>query len=95
MGKALKSITDTVIELEESFPHKVRREAETWALMEEISDALGVRWGAVKLGGYWIIGRSDPDWSPVFGGHEQPYSRVFEKALTTALNRAIVQDIPL
>lgn len=95
MGKALKSISDTVIELEQSFPAKVRHEKQTFDLMHEISEALGVRWGAVKLGRIWVIGTLDPQWSPVFGGHGQRQSGSFEVALTTALNRALVQSVPL
>lgn len=60
-------------------------------IMEQVSELLGDDLGAVKLGGYWILGRrsATSSWTPVFGGHEQPASRKLIIALATATQRPV------
>lgn len=61
----------------------------------QLSDALGEKWGAVKLGGIWIIGRTENGWNPIFGHMPGQQTRKFVTALANATGRAVVQSVPL
>ena len=69
-------------------------------IMDRVSEQLGGKWGAVKLSGYWVISHVRPEdgdikWRPVFGGHGQPRSRKFSKALANAVQRAVVTSVEI
>ena len=60
--------------------------AQVDAIMRKLTeqDTDGGRWGAIKLGGYWVISyTTDPSvkWNPIFGAHGQETSRSFARAL--------------
>jgi hypothetical protein len=93
MTSYVRRCTDTVIELESIFPNNPRP-AQLDAVMREISGKIGVKMNAIKLGGYWVIGTTEPEWSPVVGGHEQPRTRSFERALHLATGRIVVKSGP-
>jgi len=61
-------------------------------IMRQISEQLGEKWVAGKLGGYWVIKVNDRG---VFGGHAQPSGRKFSKVLANATQRAVVTSVEI
>lgn len=89
----IRRFTDTTIEIEPAFP-KNPRPAETDELMRQISAKLGRSLGAVKLGGYWVIGEREPVWRPLTTGEGLPRTRSLLGALHVATGRTVVQSAP-
>ncbi len=85
------AVTAETITLPVDFPVRPK-EADVWPVMEAISESLGVTYGAVKMGRWWIIGdASDGKWRPIFGGNDQPTSTLFTEALAIAFGRKVVR----
>lgn len=86
--------TAGAINLPDDFPEKPT-EYQVDELMRALSDVLGERWGAVKISGYWIIGRTEDGWKPVYGHNVGEQTRKFVKALANATGRAVVSTVPI
>lgn len=62
------------------------------AVMADISAALGHTYGAVVVGGTWVVGDRGVNgmgWTPIYGGHGQPHGGDFREALATAFGRKV------
>jgi hypothetical protein len=60
-----------------------------------LSDALGTRFGAVKVSGYWILGTMVPRWRPVFGHEPGNGIKSFDKLIREYFQIATVRIVPL
>lgn len=84
------------IHLPADFPTKPD-ELEVDRLMRALSEVLDEGWGAVKISGYWLIGRTDVNeqgWQPTYGHRPGEQSRKFVNALAIGTGRAVVSIVP-
>ena len=62
----------------------------------EIGKQIGRNLGAVRIGGYWIIGdTTDNKWFPIYGHQAGQQTRSFEKLLREGLQLGTVRMVPL
>lgn len=87
-------ITPKTIELATDFPKKPTI-TQVDALMRTISDVLddGNTYIAVKLSGFWVIGKRLPAhrFGRIFGGTPGENTRDLDTALARAFNRAVIR----
>lgn len=81
-------VTTRTIELPTNTPRNpsvIQADAIMAAITSSLND--GTRYGAVKLSGYWVIGKFTPSWSRI---SPEPLGRSFAKALANAFGRDVV-----
>lgn len=64
-------------------------------VMEALSAAYGFRMGAIKSGGYWILGDTTNGWSPIYGHRSGEQTRKFDLMLTRGLEIAVTRRVPM
>lgn len=72
-------------------------------IMRMVSSCMNRPLGAVKIGGYWLIGDTTPvqttdgrakEWTPIWGHKPGQRTRKFDRALSEALNVVVVSQVP-